>query len=424
MPVMEEDATSTLTALRLSRPRSVSLLGQVDENQGRMTFTGRMTLDQFCDLTVVHNRKWAESAGASMDTVTQREIIDAHANGIALFMLQGLVATTIQHIESGEVEAPTGVLETLKRIQQRIGTTAHYGLPQATFVLQDTPSFRHIKDEDGNVIASRLLLAAGKYFSVADGQHRRDAARRVREFLHYVIGNRRTPKGSKFYPAEDAPLSTDEVEAWILVQETFRSSTVIAYEAHLGLSIDEARQLFTNYNCHVKPVKAETNLEFDQSNPINVFAKTWLQPLLEDHDGPELDLRQLGAINGFLFLGKTSIKQAPYDIAHVIVHAKRFWELITSTAEWKREDSALREVPVLKGLAKSWFMVFLAKRNNKAARADALRNYITSTTFDNAWMEAVPGLKEHTVATPEGGWRFSPAHNDIVGAIQRHAVGA
>jgi hypothetical protein len=424
MAVTETEATTTLSALRLSRPRAVTLLGQVDENQGRMTFTGRMTLDQYCDLTVVHNRKWAENAGASMDMVTQREIIDPHATGLALFILQGLVETTIQHAEAGESDLTEGVLAALHRIQDRIGETAHYGLPQATLVMQDMPSFKHIKDEDGAAIASRLVMPAGGFFNVADGQHRREAARRVREFLHSSIGSRRTPKGAKFYPAEDAPLSSDEVEAWIAVQETFRASTVIAYEAHLQLSVEEARQLFTNYNCHVKPVKAETNLEFDQSNPINRFAKEWLKPILAGRGDSELDLRQLGSINGFLFLGKTSIKQAPYDIANVLIHAKKFWNLITETAEWSREGSILREVPVLKGLAKAWFMVYLARRNSKSAKAAHLFNFIQITTFDTAWMESVPGLKEHTVATPDGGWRFSPAHNDIVGAIQRHVVGA
>ena len=423
MQLTEEEGTTTLSSLRLSRPRSVTLLGQIDENQGRMTFTGRMTLDQFCDLTVVHNRKWADEAGASMDSVTQREIIDAHANGIAKFMLQGLVATTAEHAER-EGMLPSGAMDALERIQGRIGDTAHYGLPQATLVLQELPSFRHIKDEDGAVIASRLLLPSGKFFNVADGQHRRDAARRVREFLHFVIGNRRTPKGSRYYPAEDAPLSSDEVEAWIAVQETFRASTVIAYEAHLGLTIEEARQLFTNYNCHVKPVKAETNLEFDQSNPINRFAKDWLRPLLESRGAADLDLRQLGSVNGFLFLGKTSIRQAPYDIVNVMLHAKKFWDLVTSVPEWQREGSILRQVPVLKGLAKSWFMVYLAKRNSKFSRASNLIAYIQNTVFDTAWMESVPGLKDHTVVSGEGEWRFSPAHNDIVGAIQRHAVGA
>lgn len=419
----EEEASPTLSSMRLSRPRAITLLGQIDENQGRMTFTGRMTLDQFCDLTVVHNRKWAENAGESMDMVTQREIIDAHSIGMALFMLQGLVETTNRHSEKGETNLTNAVVAVLSKIQDRIGKTAHYGLPQATLVLQEMPTFRNIKDEDGAVIASRLVMQAGRFFNVADGQHRRDAARRVRDFLHSVIANRRTPKGAKFYPSEDAPLLSDEVEAWIAVQETFRASTVIAYEAHLSLTIEEARQLFTNYNCHVKPVKAETNLEFDQSNPINKFAKEWLKPLFTQYKGEDLDLRQIGSINGFLFLGKTSIKQAPYDIENVIVHAKKFWELITSTTEWQRKGSVLSEVPVLKGLAKAWFMVHLARRNSKATRAQQLYNFIQNTVFDTVWMESVDGLKEHTVQTPDGGWRFSPAHNDIVGAIQRHVVG-
>jgi len=422
MALVEEEATSSLSALRLSRPRSVTLLGQVDENQGAPTFTGRMTLDQFCDLTVVHNRKWAEEAGASMDSVTQREIIDSHASGLAKFILQGLVSTTLASAEKDET-LPSSVMDALSRIQDRVGESAHYGLPQATLVLQEVPPFRHIKDDDGAAIASRLVMQAGKYFNVADGQHRRDAAKRVREFLHFVIGNRRTPRGAKFYPAEDAPLGSDEVEAWIAVQKTFQSATVIAYEAHLGLSIDQARQLFTNFNCNVKPVKAETNLEFDQSNPINKFAKEWLKPHLENAQVTDFDLRQLGSINGFLFLGKTSIKQAPYDNTNGVLHAKKFWTFLTSLPEWNRPGTILREVPLIKALAKCWFMVHLARRNSKSAKSTHLNSYMQNTTFDQSWIESVPGLKEHTIPT-EAGRRFSPTHNDIVGSIQRHIVGS
>ena len=101
----------------------------------------------------------------------------------------------------------------------------------------------------------------------------------------------------------------------------------------------------------------------------------------------------------------------------------RSWELIVSTPEWSRTDSRIREVAVLKGLAKAWFMVYLARRNSRLPRANRLIQYIAETRFDDAWMESVPGLKEHTVPSDEGGWRFSPAHNDIVGAIVRHVVG-
>lgn len=418
MPLVEEEATSVLTAVRYARPRAVNLLGQLDENQGRTTFTGRMTLDQFCDLCIVYNRKWADGAGESMEMVTQREIIDAHANLLALFIIQGLVAASLSRgVQEG---FSPEVIEALERIQNRVGHQSHYGMPQVTLVLQELPQVRVIKDEDGTPIAARLLLQAGKLFSVADGQHRREAAQRVREFLHHVIGHRRTPKSTKFYPATDAPITATEVDAWTVVQETFRSTTVIAYEAHLGLTVAEARQLFTNFNCHVRPVKPDVNLEFDSSNPINRFQKTWLRNVLEAAEGDqEYDLKALSGINGFLFMGKTSIKSAPHDVSVLEPSAKKFWEFVTSRPEFARDGSRLREIPVLKALAKTWFMVYLAKRNSQRARAARLNEYVSQARFDDQWMEGVSGLKRHTVPTEDGGWRFSPAHNDIVGAIVR-----
>jgi hypothetical protein len=425
--ISESSATTVAEALRTGRHRPIVLTGQLDWNQGRPTFTGRMSLEQFADLTVVHNRKWAAEAGIeSIDIVTQREIIDAHANGLAAFMLQGLVSATI--VRSHSDESLAGLLPALEAIQDRVGRSAHYGLPQVTLVLQSEPEVSTITDANSEVVAARLILPAGRLFVVADGQHRREAARRDREFLNHVIANRRVPRGIKFYPSQDTPLTNEEVDAWVAVQDTFRSWTQVSYEAHIGLTVEQARQMFTNYNCHVKPVKADLNLTFDQSNPINHFGKTWVQEQIDANTSrsngqPVFDLRQLAAINGFLFLGKTAISSAPYNVDQMLPVAKEFWTSVFQSSDWNREGTLLREVPVLKGLAKAWFYVFLAKRNNQFAKAERIRSYICRTVFDKEWVESVPGLSEHTVATDsELGFRFSPAHNDIVALIVAHAL--
>jgi hypothetical protein len=425
MLVTEEMVAGGLVAeaLRRQRQKGVVLVGYLELNQGLPTFTGRMSLEQFCDLTVVHNRKWAEEAGESLDIVTQREIIDAHANGLATFMLQGLTAATIARAK--EAGYPQSQIDRLEAIQDRVGKSEHYGLPQVTLVLPGEPDNVESVEVASETVAARLTLPTGKLFVVADGQHRREGARRVRDFLIEVNSTRRTPKSSKIYPAQDAPIGMEEAEAWVSIYETFRAWSYISYEAHLGLSVSQARQMFTNYNCHVKPVKQDLNLEFDQSNPINRFGKAWLHPQIEaatDGKSP-LDLRQLASINGFLFLGKTSIKSAPFDIGGLEARAKEFWTYVLQTPEWKREGSLLREVPVLKGLAKAWFYVFTAKRNSRLAKAEMLRAYIRKTKFDGEWMESVPGLVVHTVPTEDGGFRFSPAHNDIVSLIVAHAFG-
>lgn len=213
------------------------------------------------------------------------------------------------------------------------------------------------------------------------------------------------------------------MEAWVAVQDTFRSWTMVAYEAHIGLTVDQARQMFTNYNCYVKSVKAELNLSFDQSNPINTFAKEWLKPRIDQSGGPGVDLRQMASINGLLFLGKTTIKSAPYNVSSLLPSAQEFWEMLMSRTDWKQEGTLIREVPVLKGLAKAWFMVFLARRNNQLAKAEKLRSFIRKTTFDVAWLDSVPGLRELTLpADNDLGLRFSPAHNEIVTKIVNHIL--
>jgi hypothetical protein len=381
-----------------------------------------MTLEQFTDLTVVHNRKWATEAGESFDVVTQREIIDAHANGIATFMLQGLVDATRRRAE--EDSFSERATSTLARLQLRVGSSAHYGLPQITLVLPLEPEIRNVKSDAGEVASQRLFLPAGRLFVVAEGQHRREAARRVRDFLNEVIANRRAPKWAKFYPIQDTPLTSEEIESWIAVQDTFRSWTVIAYEAHIGLSVGQARQLFTNFNCHVKPVRVDLNLTFDQANPINSFAKDWLvEQIAATGDGrTQFDLRQLASINALLFIGKTTIKGAPYNVDDSIATAKEFWLTVLGAPSWTRSNSRVREVAVLKGLAKSWFYVFLAKRNGRPEKEARLLEYIRTNRFDDVWARSVPGLDAHLVPTEDKSFRFSPAHNDIIAKIVAHAL--
>ena len=103
---------------------------------------------------------------------------------------------------------------------------------------------------------------------------------------------------------------------------------------------------------------------------------------------------------------------------------KEFWTTVLQSKEWARSATLLRDVPVLKGLAKAWFYVFVARRKRKGDKAEQLRAYIRKTNFDRTWMESVPGLTAHTVPNEgEPGFRFSPAHNDILARIVEHALG-
>ena len=273
MELNEASTTSIREAMRATRQRAVVLVGQVERNQGRPTFTGRLTLDQFAELTVVHNRRWAEAAGESLQDVTQREIIDGRANDLAVFMLQGLADATIRRLKDEE-SLDSALIDSLEKIQDRVGRSAHYGLPQVTLVLPKEPEVGLVRErESEEIVAARLSLPSGMLFVVADGQHRREAARKVREFLNDLIANRRVPQRTKLFTYSEGALLAEDMDAWIAMHETFRIWTMVSFEAHIGLSVNQARQMFTNYNCHVKPVKMDLNLEFDQNNPINKFQR-------------------------------------------------------------------------------------------------------------------------------------------------------
>lgn len=430
MPDVETTVPALMSvsdAMSQTRRRRTSLIGQLAHNQGRATFTGRLTLERLADLTVAHDRRLAEDTGLSLDSVTQRELIDSHANGLARFMLGGLIDATKRRCQDSMQDH--AVITAIERFLEAAGRSPHYGLPQVTLVLPSEPEFERVAGpDDSNVV--RLYLPAGTLFLVADGQHRREPAVRVRDFLRSVVTSRRVSRACRLLPVQDALLSPAELDALIGVQETFLSWSMASFEAHIGLNVEEARQVFANYNCNVKPVRQELIGKFDNSNPINQYGRESVIPAVSAASNGEevLDIRQVASINGFLMLGRTSIRVWPGNVRDIIPVAEEFWRTILGTTEWRRSGSLLREVPVLKGLAKAWFYVFLARRNSRRDRHDQLLAYLACCRFDRAWMEAVPGLSAHTVPADTGsdngvGFRFSPAHNDIMALIVRDALG-
>ena len=53
-----------------------------------------------------------------------------------------------------------------------------------------------------------------------------------------------------------------------------RPNSFVSIECHIGLSIDEERQLFTDLNLRgLKPSTGQT-LEFDQADPLNRLVRT------------------------------------------------------------------------------------------------------------------------------------------------------
>lgn len=409
--------TSPTEALRQVRARHLLLKGTLERNQGRLTFTGRLSLDQLVETTTVHNRAWSEATDieGAEELVMQREIQSSHAVSLTYFLLQGLADATMRRMQEDGMEIPPA----LRTIWERLSPPSSAAIPPVTLVLAETPDVT--TDRVGN---TSLALSAGTLFLVADGQHRRDGARRLRDLFMEVIGTGTIPRSAAVLGLEPGPITDAQIEAFVALQDTFRSWSFIAYEAHLGLTVKEMRQLFINYNYHAQPVSADLSLSFDESHPLNVFNKVLQHKLLAARPPLEISLRQLATITGLAVMGRPNMRRTPRDVEEAIAAADMFWSLVRNAKDFRREQSLLRAIPILKGLAKAFWVTHRAPERYRAEPSSkrTLRMLVKTTTFDKTWLAAVPGMKDLVRSQSDGSFKFAPTHNEIVAKLVAFVV--
>ncbi|MBM3603918.1 MAG: hypothetical protein FJX25_03975 [Alphaproteobacteria bacterium] len=333
-------------------------------NLGQETLTMSLPLSQFVEITDVAN-----ASGVVPEEIAQRELDRAHATGLAVYILKGVL-----HAARNEVKRRGEDTAVYDKLLERMGDRRHYSLqPIVVSIpakLEDLDP-KPIKDANDTVVAYRITLPLGTVLWVVDGQHRRYAMTLLLDFLKFVINNRAYQKKGSLYPVdkEETELQAGDLAAWRLVHQMAGACTV-AVEAHLNLTVDEQRQLFHDLNNLGKKVAAGTSFDFDSSNPVNNFIK---QVLIEEgvlgaevdekdvtdwakHEG-SIARKDLVAICSILFLNKTNARTAtPLHVLHMEEPARRFWEQVSNIPGFGELQAKLNTVAaqpvVLKALAK------------------------------------------------------------------------
>ncbi|KKK52939.1 hypothetical protein LCGC14_3099830, partial [marine sediment metagenome] len=255
------------------------------------------------------------------------------------------------------------------------------------------------KDEE--TAGFKIYLAQNHVLWVVDGQHRKKGMELVFEFLNFVRDNHRYPakRGSLIDFALGKELDHEELAIWEEAFQVARTFCTVAVEIHLGLGIEEERQLFHDLNNLSKKVETGLALEFDNSNPLNLFIKEELVgqiiqwPVVEKdivdwhNDSGEIARRQLVAINARLFLNKGNISNArPMDIAEKKPVATRFWEQVNELPYLGEGESKLNSVAaqpvVLKALAKLTHDFAFSKKKDESL-LDILLNGIPDIDFSH-----------------------------------------
>ncbi len=238
----------------------------IAHNLGNRAFLMSIPMHDFHSMSAVANER-----GANGEPVAQRKLDEAHAYKLAQFILKGLVSAAIER----RIVQKKPTSDVLDDVLKRMGGQPYLSLQPIVANIRSSnprggnlPGFRMVtKDEE--TACFKVMLSQSDILWVIDGQHRRKAMDLVFEFLHSLQSSHRYPKKGSLFTSDELEVSKEEMAVWNECLEVARGFCTVTVEAHLGLDIDQERQLFHDLNNLGKKVEKSLALQFDSSNPIN-----------------------------------------------------------------------------------------------------------------------------------------------------------
>ncbi|WP_129974037.1 MULTISPECIES: DNA sulfur modification protein DndB [Pseudomonas] len=428
----------------------------IGHNLGHRVFTMSVPFRKFADISAVANNREA-------GPVAQRALDENHAKKLSVYMVKGLVsAAKIRRIASGKP-----VPETFDTILRMLGEQPYFSLQPLVCNIRNVPpggngaggirGFR-LETNTGETAAFKVFLSERHILWVVDGQHRRHAADLVMTFLEQVRQTGKYPgKGAVLFAEKGKQVSEEEMLVWNEAYEAARSYATLTVEVHLGLDIDQERQLFHDLNRLGKKVDASLAFQFDGSNPITHFIKHTLAGELgitvteiEAKDWTEdtgaLVLKDVVAVNAIAFLNKGNVAGATPAVIEpredIVLH---LWSRIVEIPEFgnnrAKEKTVAAQSVVLKALAKlTYDLNFSNRRPDDADEQfaqllekipsidfshqnpmwsfyslnDEQRSHSGLTSLAEYLPEETQGVNRDIGSIQSGGFmRFGSKHNDI-----------
>ncbi len=394
----DSEGQSLASLFSRSTANTYQLIARPGNNLGNPTLIFSVPMSEFYRLSIIAN-------DPSQGEVSQRKLDLAHAFKLGQYMLKGLVGAARQLNEI----RPIAPAEAFTRVLDRMGPQP-YAAMQPLVVnirsagLRGTNLVAKTFPEGGlPVIGYSVQLGQRDLLYVVDGQHRRKGIEDVINFLEEVRRTQKYPKGkaSLYLHNDERDATAEEVAVWELVYEVSRTVCTVAAEAHLGLNVEQERQLFHDLNKLTKKVEASLALEFDSSNPVNQFIKTELidTGLIRLAKGDKVDWtsedtgvmtrKDLVAVNAHLFLNKSNINGATsVQVSEGRAVAKRLWEAVVQCDGFgdrnARDVTVLAQPVMIKALAKLTYDFALGRAKNRSEEnLDRLLDGITNLDFSH-----------------------------------------
>jgi hypothetical protein len=253
-----------------------------------------------------------------------------------------------------------------------------------------------LSKETNETVGFKVWLSQSNILHVVDGQHRRMAMHILFDFLNKTISKPElTSKGNLLMPLK-GELSSDLISALQEVLETGSAFASVQVECHIGLDIDQERQLFHDLNNLGKKVETSLALQFDNSNSVNVFIKDVLidddsvlnwEVIEKDvadwnNDQGAITRKDLVSINARLFLNKTNISgAAPGQVEPNKELVAEYWTQVSLIPGLGVPGAKLASVAaqpvVLKALAKLTYDYGVGKKADTSHLQTLMENLTT-----------------------------------------------
>lgn len=350
----------------------------IGHNLGHRVLLMSVSFRKFHDMSAVANDR-------DKGHIAQRSLDESHAKKLAAYMLKGLVSAAKMFREAKGQPVPASFGQML----QALGDQPYFAVQPIVVNIRGIPvggfgdgGLRREKATtatDSSGACWKIFLSERHILWVIDGQHRRAAAELVVRFIDEVRRTGRYPtQRSNIFPRRGESVTDEESVIWNEVYVAMRSYATLSLEVHLGLTIDQERQLFHDLNRLGKKVDANLAFQFDGSNPITQFIKNKLRDTLAllisdvevkdwDNDPGHVVLKDLVAINAIAFLNKGNISGAlPNVIDQRESAVFELWQKVVDIPNFGTNGAKLNTVAaqpvVLKALAKITFDLNFSNR--------------------------------------------------------------
>ena len=374
--MLSEEAEGKLTSL------SAMLDFGTDEEPVNVLMGYNLGNPTWCaDVKLATFVEWSEIANdPEKGDIAQRRLDPNHAKSLAGFMLKGLINAAIVRRKLQGRTIP----EIYDNVQSRLGTKPYCALQPIVANIRaidpNNPSIRAdrgITEKSRETVGFKVFMPRSYRWWVVDGQHRRFGGEMLIDWLKEVTRTGRYPARGGIIDFK-GEISDDEMLVWIEALECARTFATVKIEFHLGLSIDQERQLFHDLNNLGKKINVSQATEFDQGNPINHFVRIDLEEGIGiatterdikdwGKDDGALLRKDLAGINAIAFLNKTNARAAtPLIVSERREDVARMWEAIATIEGFGEDQAKAKTVAaqpvVLKALAKLTFDMLYSNR--------------------------------------------------------------